>query len=103
MHDSADGSTTLGGTRRDPTKKEEAIMGIHWTELLIVSVVALLIFGPKRLPEMGSAIGKTYKEFKKSLNEATQSAATESVTPAELTPASQASAATQATDTGTRS
>jgi sec-independent protein translocase protein TatA len=47
-------------------------MGIHWTELLIVSVIALLIFGPKRLPEMGSAIGKTYKEFKKSMREAAE-------------------------------
>jgi len=45
-------------------------MGIHWTELLVIAVVALLIFGPKRLPEMGGAIGKTYKEFKKSLSEA---------------------------------
>jgi sec-independent protein translocase protein TatA len=44
-------------------------MGIHWTELLVIAGIALLIFGPKRLPEMGSAIGKTYKEFKKSLSE----------------------------------
>ena len=57
-------------------------MGIHWTELLIISVVALLIFGPKRLPEMGSAIGKTYKEFKKSLSEAAESATTEIATSA---------------------
>jgi sec-independent protein translocase protein TatA len=57
-------------------------MGIHWTELLLISVVALLVFGPKRLPEMGSAIGKTYKEFKKSLSEATESATTEIATSA---------------------
>jgi sec-independent protein translocase protein TatA len=62
-------------------------MGIHWTELLIISVVALLIFGPKRLPEMGSAIGKTYKEFKKSLSEAAESAAPESATSAQVTSA----------------
>ena len=76
-------------------------MGIHWTELLIVSVVALLIFGPKRLPEMGSAIGKTYKEFKKSLNEATQSATTES-TPSDAASA-QAPPARRAIDDPTRS
>jgi sec-independent protein translocase protein TatA len=52
-------------------------MGIHWTELLVISVIALLIFGPKRLPEMGSAIGKTYQEFKKSLREVAGSSATE--------------------------
>lgn len=43
--------------------------GIHWPELLIVIAVALLIFGPKRLPEMGSAIGKPLKEFRKSMHE----------------------------------
>jgi Sec-independent protein translocase protein TatA len=37
----------------------------------------LLIFGPKRLPEMGSAIGKTYKEFKKSMREAAEFEATD--------------------------
>jgi sec-independent protein translocase protein TatA len=44
-------------------------MGIHWTELIIVAFIALLIFGPKRLPEIGSAMGRTYREFKKSLGE----------------------------------
>jgi sec-independent protein translocase protein TatA len=44
-------------------------MGIHWTELIIVAFIALLIFGPKRLPEIGSAMGRTYKEFKRSLGE----------------------------------
>jgi len=34
-------------------------------------VIALLFFGPKRLPEMGSAIGKTIKEFQKSMREVT--------------------------------
>jgi sec-independent protein translocase protein TatA len=43
--------------------------GLHWPELVIVFVIALLFFGPKRLPEMGSAIGKTIKEFQKSIKE----------------------------------
>jgi TatA/E family protein of Tat protein translocase len=43
--------------------------GLHLPELIIVLVVALLIFGPKKLPEMGSAIGKSIKEFKKGMNE----------------------------------
>jgi sec-independent protein translocase protein TatA len=70
-------------------------MGIHWTELLIISVVALLVFGPKRLPEMGSAIGKTYKEFKKSLSEVAASATTEVATSAQITPAPQTVSAAQ--------
>jgi sec-independent protein translocase protein TatA len=49
--------------------------GIHLPELLAVCVVAILVFGPKRLPEMGSAIGKTFREFKKSVNEITDAQA----------------------------
>jgi sec-independent protein translocase protein TatA len=48
-------------------------MPFHGPELIIILVVALLIFGPKKLPEMGSAIGKSIKEFKKGMNELTAS------------------------------
>jgi sec-independent protein translocase protein TatA len=41
--------------------------GIGLTEILIVLVVALLVFGPKRLPEMGRSLGKGMREFKDSL------------------------------------
>ena len=41
----------------------------HAPELIILLVVALLIFGPKRLPEIGSGVGKFIKEFRKSVNE----------------------------------
>ncbi|HEU5374815.1 MAG TPA: twin-arginine translocase TatA/TatE family subunit [Ktedonobacteraceae bacterium] len=44
-------------------------MGLHLPELIIVLVAALLIFGPKKLPEMGSAIGKSVKAFRKSVSE----------------------------------
>ena len=40
-------------------------------DLLIILVVALLIFGPKKLPEMGAAIGKSVTAFKKGIKEAT--------------------------------
>ena len=36
-------------------------------ELIIVLIVALLIFGPKRLPEMGKSLGKGMREFKDSI------------------------------------
>lgn len=32
---------------------------------ILIIVVALVIFGPKRLPEVGRAVGKTLREFKK--------------------------------------
>jgi sec-independent protein translocase protein TatA len=45
------------------------MFGLHPIDLIAVLVVALLIFGPKKLPEMGSAIGKSIKEFRKGMNE----------------------------------
>ncbi|GAV24169.1 primosome subunit DnaD [Carboxydothermus islandicus] len=38
-------------------------------ELLIILVIALVIFGPAKLPEIGRAFGKTIKEFKKEATE----------------------------------
>ncbi len=47
-------------------------MPFHGPELIIILVIALLIFGPKKLPEMGSSIGKSIKEFKKGMTELTE-------------------------------
>lgn len=41
--------------------------GIGIWEILILLLVALLIFGPKRLPEMGRSLGRGMREFKDSL------------------------------------
>lgn len=41
----------------------------HLPELLIVLVLALVVFGPKRLPEIGGALGKSIREFKDSTSE----------------------------------
>lgn len=37
--------------------------------MILIMVIALIIFGPKKLPEIGKAFGQTLKEFKKSTNE----------------------------------
>lgn len=37
--------------------------------LILIIVIALLIFGPKRLPEMGRAAGQTLQEFKSTAND----------------------------------
>ena len=37
-------------------------------ELIIIMVIALMVFGPRRLPELGRAVGQTINEFKKGAN-----------------------------------
>lgn len=39
--------------------------------LILIVILALIIFGPKKLPEMGRAVGQTLREFKKSTKELT--------------------------------
>ncbi|WP_102693694.1 twin-arginine translocase TatA/TatE family subunit [Rummeliibacillus pycnus] len=34
--------------------------------LIVILIIVLIVFGPKKLPEIGSAVGKTFSEFKKS-------------------------------------
>ena len=41
--------------------------GIGVWEILVLMLVALLIFGPKRLPEMGRSLGRGLREFKDSV------------------------------------
>ena len=42
---------------------------IGLTELLIIVVIALVFFGPGKLPELGSAMGKAIRGFKKSVSD----------------------------------
>jgi sec-independent protein translocase protein TatA len=42
---------------------------IGMTEMLVILLILLLVFGAKRLPEMGAGMGKGIREFKKSLKE----------------------------------
>jgi sec-independent protein translocase protein TatA len=43
-------------------------MGISWQELIVVLLIVLVLFGPKRLPEIGSSLGRSIRGFKDSLN-----------------------------------
>ncbi|MFZ2958797.1 MAG: twin-arginine translocase TatA/TatE family subunit [Candidatus Ozemobacteraceae bacterium] len=40
-------------------------MGIGFSELIVVLVIILILFGPGKLPEIGKAIGRGIREFKK--------------------------------------
>ncbi len=42
---------------------------IGFSELVLILIIALVIFGPKKLPEIGKAIGVSIKEFKKATKE----------------------------------
>ena len=42
---------------------------LGFPELLVIFVIALIIFGPRKLPEIGRSLGKSLAEFKKASNE----------------------------------
>ncbi len=41
----------------------------HWIELMGLALLALLIFGPRRMMEMGSTLGKAVREFREATKE----------------------------------
>ena len=45
------------------------VFGIGLPEMAVIAAVALLVFGPKRLPEFGRTLGKTLKGFQSASNE----------------------------------
>lgn len=51
---------------------EMMISNIGIPGLIIILIIALMIFGPKKLPEIGRAFGQTLKEFKNSTKELTE-------------------------------
>jgi len=42
---------------------------IGGSELLIIVIIALVVFGPKRLPELGRTVGKGLREFRRASND----------------------------------
>ncbi|MEM8642487.1 MAG: twin-arginine translocase TatA/TatE family subunit [Cyanobacteria bacterium P01_G01_bin.54] len=56
------------------------MFGLGWPEVAIIGIVGLLIFGPKKIPELGGALGKTLRGFKEEMenpNEGDESVDTE--------------------------
>ena len=45
------------------------MFGIGMPELIVIFVIALIIFGPKKLPDLGRALGRGLSEFKKASEE----------------------------------
>src|SRR4051812_4377528 len=83
------GDSAVGENHRDLTHPapnqanftEASMPNIGPMEILIVLIIALVLFGPKRLPELGKSLGKGISEFKGSIgsehNEAEKPAALE--------------------------
>ncbi len=44
------------------------MFGLGWPEVAVIAIAALLVFGPKKIPEIGSALGKTLRGFKEEIN-----------------------------------
>ncbi|MEN9201915.1 MAG: twin-arginine translocase TatA/TatE family subunit [Thermostichus sp. DG_1_6_bins_120] len=44
------------------------IFGMGLPELAVIGVIAVVVFGPKKLPELGSAVGKALRSFKEEMN-----------------------------------
>lgn len=54
---------------------------IQGPELILILIIALLVLGPGKLPEVGSALGKSIREFRKAASEVKEAASVEPVKP----------------------
>lgn len=48
------------------------MFGLGPAEVILVLIIALIVFGPGRLPEIGQALGKSLREFREASSEITQ-------------------------------
>lgn len=89
------------------------MFGIGPSELIIILVLALIIFGPGKLPEVGKAIGRSIKEFKaatssvendikQSLSTTTTASPASSPAPAQATATASAAQPAQTVDSTAR-
>ena len=53
------------------------------SHLLLIALVAILVFGPSKIPDLGKGLGEGIKNFKKGMKEATDAVHKETSTPSE--------------------
>jgi Tat protein translocase TatB subunit len=56
------------------------VPSIGFGEIVLIMLLALIIFGPKRLPEMGRTVGRSLKEFRKAASDLRQELEAEGIT-----------------------
>jgi len=80
-------------------------MPIHWFWIVALLVVVLIVFGPGRLPELGGAVGKAMREFRKATSELTNEVtnAAQATPPPPAAPQSAPPAVETSTATGSQS
>ncbi len=77
-------------------------MQFHWFYIAGLLIIVLIIFGPGRLPELGGAVGKAMREFRKATTELTNEV-TSTVQATSATPATPPQPAPQAPQESTAS
>lgn len=70
---------------------------IGWPELIILLVVVLIVFGPGKLPDIGNAIGRGVREFRKASNDLEESIRGDTKKPSE--PPTSSTPSAERTDT----
>ena len=43
------------------------MFGLGWPEVVIIAIVAILTFGPKKIPELGAVLGKSLRNFQEGM------------------------------------
>lgn len=66
------------------------MFGLQPTHLILILIIALIVFGPQRLPEIGRALGKSINEFKNASREMSDSVQKATEAPATDKPQEQA-------------
>jgi sec-independent protein translocase protein TatA len=57
------------------------MFGLGVPEIIVIGIVVLLIFGPTRLPQLGTALGKTIRGFRKGMQQGAEDDADEENAP----------------------